>query len=158
MNKESFSVIKNYSFSICLSALTLLLGGLIYILGRSSNLVFFHWLKVAGFGHYFKSMSQNSLHPDLPKWLVFSFPNGLWAFAYALLITGIWFYSRSRLRYFWMSSIPALIIGFEVLQYTGLIPGIFSFQDVIFGIAGLLIGITVGIKTIKPKENEKAID
>jgi hypothetical protein len=55
-----------------------------------------------------------------------------------------------------MASIPVIVVGFEILQGTGTIPGVFCMQDMAFGIAGLLIGILVGTKTINPNHYEKA--
>jgi hypothetical protein len=86
--------------------------------------------------------------PILPKWIVYSLPNGLWAFAYALLITGIWSDSKSCVKYFWMGSIPVLVLGFEILQYPGIIRGTFSMQDIALGIAGITVGIIVGMYNV----------
>lgn len=147
-------------FYICLSFLALLSGGIIYILFRTSEPVFFNWIRAVGLGNwlYFVRNISLSLTPTLPDWIVFSLPNGLWAFSYALLITTIWSESKSPLKYFWMASIPLLVLGFEILQLTGIIPGTFCIQDVALGIAGLTIGIIVGTKIIKPNHHEKAVD
>jgi hypothetical protein len=58
------------------------------------------------------------------------------------------------LRYFWFASIPLLVLGYEFLQYAGVIPGTFCIQDIALGIAGIIIGIIVGIKIIKPNYHE----
>ena len=106
----------------------------------------------------FNLVRDHSLSSSLfiPEWFIFSLPNGLWAFAYALLITSIWSGSKSWLRHLWMASIPILVVGYEVLQYEGLIPGTFSLQDIVFGMAGLIVGIIIGTKIIKPDNHEKA--
>ncbi len=146
---------RNYSHRlyILLSAFAISVGGLIYIFLRPSEHVFFGWINAAGFEHWFNY--ARSLPPALgqllPEWLVFSLPNGLWAFAYALLISTIWSGSKSLLRYFWMASIPVLVLGFEVLQYPGIIPGTFCIQDMALGTVGLVLGIFIG--TIKTKNN-----
>jgi hypothetical protein len=145
---------------ILVCALALFLGGMIYILFRTIEPVFFHWVRVAGFERWlnFARSKSLSLSPALPEWIVFSLPGGLWAFAYALVITVIWKGSKSRLKYFWMASIPLLVIGFEILQYAGIIPGTFSLQDIALGISGLIIGILTGIKTTKPSQHEKVFE
>jgi hypothetical protein len=56
-----------------------------------------------------------------------------------------------------MSTIPILVIGFELLQYTGLVKGTFSFQDIAFEISGLLLGIYAGIIITKSHPHEKSI-
>jgi hypothetical protein len=141
-----------------LSAIALLAGGIIYILFRTSRPAFFNWISAFGLEKWLNIARQSTLSQNLylPKWIVFSLPNGLWAFAYALLITTIWSDSKSWLKYFWMASIPLLVLGFEILQYPKIIPGTFCIQDLALGIAGLTIGIIVGTKIIKPTDHEKA--
>ena len=142
---------------VFLSAFALWLGGIIYLLLRSSEHVFFRWISAAGIEKWFMLARHHthSLNLHLPEWIVFSLPNGLWAFSYSLLITCIWSGSKSRLRYFWMASIPVLVLGYEVLQYAGIIHGTFCIQDIAFGVAGLIGGILLGIKTTKSKNHEK---
>ena len=94
----------------------------------------------------------------LPNWIIFSLPNGLWAFAYALLITSIWSGSKSWLRHLWMASIPILVVGYEVLQYTGIIRGTFCIQDIALGVSGLILGIIIGFKTTNKNNYEKALE
>jgi hypothetical protein len=57
-----------------------------------------------------------------------------------------------------MVSLPVLVLGYEVLQYAMIIPGTFSFPDIVFGIAGLSIGIILGFNITKPENHEKAIE
>jgi hypothetical protein len=142
---------------IYLSVLALFLGGVIYILFRASEPVFFNWIRAIGLDSWLhlargKSLSS-SLH--LPAWIVFSLPNGLWAFAYAFLISGTWWGIRSWLKYFWMASIPLLVLGYEIFQYAGIIPGTFCMQDIALGILGMTAGIIAGIKTTKLHYHEK---
>jgi hypothetical protein len=146
--------------SILLCSLALLLGGIIYVLFRASEPVFFKWIPGLASDRWFNFVRHISLSFSqfLPDWIVFSLPNGLWAFAYALLITSIWAGSHSLLRTFWMASIPLLVIGYEFLQYVGIIPGTFCIQDVALGMTGIITGIIVGTKTIKPKNHEKAFE
>ncbi|MBN2275042.1 MAG: hypothetical protein JXR41_04695 [Bacteroidales bacterium] len=135
---------------ICLTALALLLGGLIYILFRNAEFVFFDWIHAAGSGRWFNLVRGSTLSSiPLPDWITFSLPDGLFAFAYALLITGIWAGSKLWLRYFWMASIPALTLGYEVFQYAGVVNGTFCMQDLAVETAGLFAGIIIGTKIIK---------
>jgi hypothetical protein len=144
---------------ICLSALALLFGGMIYILFRPSEPVFFNWILDAGFDTWFNMTRHGSLPLGhlLPGWFVYSLPNGFWAFAYALIITAIWSGSKSWLKYIWMATIPILVLGYEMLQYPGIIPGTFCIQDMALGIAGMVTGIIIGLKTIKSNHYEKTI-
>ncbi len=146
---------------ICLlfSASALILGGTIYVLFYTSQPLFFNWIRAAGLDNWFSTTRQYSMaaSPDLPQWFVYSLPDGLWAFAYAVLITGIWIPKKTGLKYFWMSTIPLLVIGFELLQYPGIINGTFALQDLAFEISGILTGIFSGIKITKSHRHEKSI-
>ncbi len=95
---------------------------------------------------------------NIPGWFLYSLPNGLWAFAYALLISGVWAGSCSPLRYLWFATIPLLVIGFECLQGTGVLDGVFSLIDLGFGFTGLLFGILIGIRTIRIKQHEMFLE
>jgi hypothetical protein len=163
MNRLSFLFSRTYSHRlyIFLSAFAIFVGGLIYILLRPSEHLFFGWISLAGFDHWISTV--RSLTPTLgqffPEWIVFSLPNGLWAFAYALMITIIWSGSKSWLRYPWMASIPFLVLGYELLQFPGIIPGTFCIKDIALGLMGLVLGIYIGI--IKTRNNnyyEKAFE
>jgi len=134
-----------------LCAVAVISGGLIYILFHASEPLFFRWMRAAGSDHWlcFIRSKSLSLGPHLPEWIVYSLPGGLWAFAYALMISAIWSGSRSRLKTFWMASIPLLILGFECLQYIRIIPGTFCLQDLALGMAGMISGITLVYLTTK---------
>ena len=159
MKRKVFHFSTNYSHisTIILSVLALSLGGIIYISLRPSEHVFFGWISAVGLDSWLNLARHNSLSLDLllPEWFVYSLPNGLWAFAYALLITVIWSGSRTWLRYFWMASIPVLVLGYEVLQYAMIIPGTFCIKDIALGIAGLSLGIFVGYKLSESNNYEK---
>ena len=156
-----FSRTNSHRLYIILSGLAISIGGMIYILLRPSEHVFFGWISMMGLDHWISpARSLSHLFSQLfPNWFVFSLPNGLWAFAYAMLITRIWSGSNSWLKYFWMASIPLLVLGFELLQIPGIIPGTFCIQDIALGLMGLVLGFFVG--TMKTKNNnyhEKAFD
>jgi len=135
-------------FNFCAIALALIMGGLIYFFLRPTEAIFFTWIKSFGF---FEPLFQLRLYfpgagKFLPTWFIYSLPNGLWAFAYSLFITSIWWYNKNRIKIIWISSIPLLVFGFEVLQFTETIPGTFCWQDIFFGVLGISLGILAGIK------------
>jgi hypothetical protein len=118
-------------------------GGFIYVFFRPTPAIFFSIFKPFGLECFLKSLRSFSpgLTPFLPQWAVYSLPQGLWALAYAMIIAGMWLNKSTIFRYFWLSTIPILVLGFELLQYTGLIGGTFCLQDIVFGLGGMFIGI-----------------
>jgi len=144
------SKLTNRSF-LFLAVIALVLGGSIYIFLRTSDFVFFRWIESIGFGPWLETARKHAFSDNsrLPVWIIYSLPSGLWAFAYAVIITSIWSRSRSWIRYVWMASIPILVLGFEILQYAGILPGTFCMQDLALGIIGLILGILIGNKTYK---------
>ncbi len=149
-----------YRLYICLTALAIIFGGTIYILFRPSEPVFFQWIRVAGLDNMLSAARRNTFLSglQLPDWIVYSLPNGLWSFAYSLIITGIWAGSKSWLRYVWMASIPLLVLGYEMLQYQGIIPGTFCLQDIAMGTAGLIFGILIIAIINKSNHHENKIE
>lgn len=141
----------SWSRPVIWSTLAVLAGGLIYILFRPSEVVFLQWFHTIGAENWLEATRENSLSLSdaLPNWLVYSLPNGLWAFAYTLIILIIWKESNSNLRFLWYLSIPILVFGFELLQLTTALPGTFCRYDLIWG----AMGIAVGFLTIYPKNN-----
>ncbi len=86
-----------------------------------------------------------SVYASVPEWIIFSLPNGLWAFSYAFIITSLWWGSNSMLKYFWLGSIPVLSLGYEVLQYARVNRGVFSIQDLFLCFTGIVLGTTAGV-------------
>lgn len=145
-NKSSYYSINSINIThIFVSILTFLFGGLIYFLWRPTELLFFNLFNVFGLETWLDTIRSNyfDIGIKLPDWFVFSFPNALWAFSYSLLISTIWSRSKSLIRYFWIASIPILVLGFEILQYFNVIRGTFCIQDILFGIVGLTLGFII---------------
>jgi hypothetical protein len=129
-------------------------GGFIYIFLRPAEPEFFNWFNRIGFDTWLTGIRERSLnfYNFFPKWIVFSLPGGLWAFAYSLFILNIWTGSTSIMKYFWFMSIPVLIFGFEILQFTGALRGTFCLNDIIWGAIGIIAAIAmVYMRNMKKK-------
>lgn len=136
-----------------LSVVSVLLGGIIYVLLRPVKPVFFNLLDFIGLEAWADSLRESTvpISQYFPDWFIYTLPNGLWAFGYTLLILTIWKGNKSWIKYFWFTTIPLLVFGFEMMQYTGNIKGTFGFDDILSG----LIGILLGILTTKKYSHEK---
>jgi len=128
---------------IFLSSLAIFAGGLIYILFRPVEPLFLNWFSRVGIENWLYAIRAKSLpiYSFLPDWIVYSLPNGLWAFAYTLIVLRIWKGSNSFMKYFWFMSIPVLVLGFEVLQLTGDLKGTFCWSDMFWGVLGITFGL-----------------
>ena len=73
--------------TVALAMLSFSIGGGIYLLWRSTTLLMFGWLKAIGL---YDMVLR--LRPDdkVDSWLVYSLPDGLWLFAYILLMGVLW--------------------------------------------------------------------
>jgi hypothetical protein len=149
--------ITTFLWVFLLSILTILSGGIIYILLRPSEPVFFSWIKFVGLEDFIFNTREKTLlfGQFLPEWFIYSLPNGLWAFSYSFIITVVWWKSKSRLKFFWIASIPILVFGFELFQYLEILMGTFCIGDIVFGVLGILAGNALGIKTNKINSYEK---
>jgi hypothetical protein len=139
-----------------IAAIAVFTGGTIYILCRPSDYSFFQWIRSLGFGGELASLRTHALPlgRQIPQWMIFSLPDGLWSFAYTLIILTIWVESKSILKYVWYASIPVLVFGSEFLQGTGITGGTFCINDIILVTAGLLAGIVTVIVTLNKSHNE----
>jgi hypothetical protein len=132
----------------------LLLGGLIYILFRSTELRMFKWLSFLGLkSETFSAravFSEFKIH--LPNWFLYSLPDGLWTYSFTSALIIYWGYDNHELK-IWLL-IP-LISGLlvEILQGIKFFPGTFDYLDLFFSSSGLLLSYVI-IKQ-KFKHNEK---
>jgi len=144
---------KGYVYFYGLSAV--ILGGLIYLLFYPADIYLYHWLEIINLDKIIHLVRNYTLqaYPYMPEWIVFSLPNGLWAFAYAIIITYLWWSKISPFKYFWLSSIFALGIGYELLQYLEVIPGVFCYYDLFLCLAGVSLGMIMGVNYLNKEVN-----
>lgn len=149
----------NYGLQLFIIIVSMLIGGTIYTLLRPTEASFFELFSILGIDEWISLVRENTVSASryFPEWFVYSFPNGLWAFAYSLFITCVWWKSKLLLRYFWWATIPFLVFGIELLQYGGLLRGTFCLQDMAAGLLGIITGVITGIKIIKMYNYEKVI-
>ncbi len=74
----------------------------------------------------------------MPKWVIYSLPDGLWMFSCTSLILNVWNNRLNKQSIVWIISMPAIAILSEFLQLFHLIRGTFDILD----IASYLIGFT----------------
>jgi len=76
----------------------------------------------------------------MPEWLVYSLPNGLWAYSFMFFMSFIWGDVKSMNKTFFIVLVVVLTVGSELGQLLGLVPGTFCLADMFFYTFGLFTG------------------
>lgn len=121
---------------------SLLAGAVIYLLFRSKNLLGFLLLRRIGVEPWADRMRSYTADVKLPDVVVYSLPGGLWVLGYILVIDSIFGNQSRSTRIAWASVIPLLGVCSELLQGVGLLPGVFSWWDLICYALPFIIFVT----------------
>ena len=111
----------------------MIIGGFIYILFRENTLVMFDWFNSLGFEsiiYHFRENINTNIH--LPKWIVYSLPDGIWIYSLTSLMILIWRLDSNKIKYIWFLIGPLLGISAEMGQLFNIIPGTFDNTDIAF--------------------------
>jgi len=135
--------------------LSLSLGGLIYILFRSKNLILFNWID--SFNLPLENIRSSTIKFGLllPDWFVFSLPDGLWLYSYLTLTLFIWGNRINTENIIWILLTPFIVIITEFGQLLNLFPGTFDFIDIVFYILGGILPIFLYTDLLKFKTIKK---
>ena len=132
---------------LVMGACAMLLGVLLYISGRGISSVVYQWIP----GSYYieKTMlvsGMGVLLQDNPM-LTFSLPDGLWMFAVMCVQLWIWDRKFTNWTCAWMAIVYIVCMSNEVLQISGISPGTYDVNDVLFmsmgGTLPILIELTI---------------
>lgn len=124
---------------------SLLAGGIIYLLLRSQNILMFSWLDTIGFMPHLASVRGATAHyaDEIPAWFRFSLPNALWLFGGIMVFRSIWEgYQKERLL--WVGSFLTIAIGSELGQGLGFIPGTYDSNDIVLMTVFFLLTLGIG--------------
>lgn len=127
------------SWRIALAILVFIVGGVIYVSYRVKSLYMFGWFRFFGLDNYVDYLRSNIGAYRIPNFVKYSLPDGLWLFAYFLVIKTIYGTEMSRAAIISYSALPLVAIGSEILQMFNLIPGVFDIYDLICYICSILI-------------------
>jgi len=124
----------NRKHKIILHVITpILIGGIIYILFREGNLRMFSWLYLLGLDSLIYDFRVNiSLHNQIPDWILYNLPDGIWLYSLTSLMIIIWERESSISKYFWFLIIPILGLSAEFGQSINIVPGTYDKNDLIF--------------------------
>ena len=113
-----------------MAVVMLILGGAVYLLFRTKQLIMFHVTDALGLTDTIDSWRKTTADIKLPEWSVYVLPNALWAGAYVIVTDAILQSHRRTIRLMAASIIPLLGIMAEIMQAAGLIPGTFDWLDI----------------------------
>jgi hypothetical protein len=97
----------------------------------------FHWFKVFGLLDYLEDLQRNPAR--VPGWMLYNLPDGIWLFAYSILIGCIW---NFKIRDCWMFVLvmPFICIPHEFLQGLSIMHGTYDSSDVFAYLLAIIAG------------------
>ena len=117
---------------VILGVVFLMLGCAIYLLFRSKTLNIYQWCSAIGLSDVIDYTRVYTHNWNIPDFIRYSLPDGLYCAAYILLMDAIWYDGDSLIKNFIIALIPTITITSEVLQFFGLVKGTFDSCDLLF--------------------------
>lgn len=135
--------------------LPVLIGGSLYVTFRSKTIRLFDWLERIGLEeilHGFRSIII-PYKKDIPSWIYYSLPDGLWVYAFASALIIYWNQEIEKVKY-WLL-VPIVSGTFlEIAQGLNLLQGTFDFLDLAFTILPLILSVTINYNF---KQNDEQV-
>ena len=114
---------------VILSIILVSIGGCIYLMQRTTGILMFRIIDFLGLTDVVAGLRDSML--QLPEFIVFSLPGGLWAASYILLSDAVFAGQPKLTRLAWGSLIPMIGLVSELLQAGGLCPGTADWLDAV---------------------------
>ena len=114
-----------------LSWVCMLVGICIYLLFRSRSHLGFQLLDTIGLSTVVDALREMAVGIELPDFVKNCLPDGLWSISYILMCDYYNRDERRRLRVAWCSVIPLIGCTSELMQWGGILPGIFDWRDLV---------------------------
>ena len=118
------------SFKICLALFILVIGGLIYIVYRSENLLMFKWFDYLCISDYIMYFRDTCSKYSIPNFIQYSLPDGLWALSYMMIMGTIWD-DRNLQKLLLVYTVPLVAITLELSQIFFSTLGTFDILDIL---------------------------
>ncbi|HUR31485.1 MAG TPA: hypothetical protein VMZ69_08620 [Saprospiraceae bacterium] len=139
---------------IIISTASLLLGALLYSATRSESIYLNQFVSQFGDGAVLRFFQKLIHNTDIPEWIIYSLPDGLWMFALILLILMLWDFKLNKGSFLWVIIAFFLGILFEALQGLHIVRGTFDIIDIYF----ILIAVILPILYLLLKPNKWIIN
>lgn len=117
---------------IFLGVVFLMFGCVIYLLFRTKTLNIYQWCSLLGLSNFIDYARVWVSAWNIPDFIRYSLPDGLYCAAYILIIDAIWKDDNSLLKHFVIALVPLVTITSEIFQYFRLVKGTFDLCDLLF--------------------------
>ena len=124
----------------------LVLGLFIYLIFRDHQNPFYIWAIQLGWSDTLNYIRAILVSEHIPAWFIYSFPDGLWMFAFVLFMMMVWDFRLEGIGKVWIISSICMGISFEICQAFIKGMGTFDWMDMIFLSAGALLPILLFTK------------
>lgn len=121
---------RNEKLELTAGAVTLFIGCAIYLLFRSPSINLYRWSSATVFGDIIIVMRQAVNSWNIPDFVKYSLPDGLYCISFILLMDALWHDSKSWARHIIILSIPLIACLHEVAQGIGIAEGTFDIADI----------------------------
>ena len=130
---------------VILSIILVSIGGCIYLMQRTTGILMFRIIDFLGLTDAVAGL-RNSIQ-QMPEFVVFNLPGGLWSASYVLLSDVVFAGQSKMMRLAWGSLIPMIGLVSELLQAVALCPGTADWLDAVcYGVPYILYTVWVILK------------
>ncbi|MBP5586615.1 MAG: hypothetical protein J6Y92_09715 [Lentisphaeria bacterium] len=146
----------NKIFFFLISALSMFMGGAIYLIWRPPTLLMFSWCRRIGIYEFVMQMrlSLAFMKEYLPTWFIYSLPQALWFFSGLCCIHSIWNHKTGAHERFWITTIIVFSLLIEILQLFHVFSGTCDIVDLVLILVFYLI-FELSTKLINGENNVK---
>ncbi len=114
------------------------IGASIYLLFRTPSLLVFNWVESVGLDTHLMALRDSVSGVQLPDWLLYSLPDGVWVYAITMWMLIIW---DGAPPWFWLLLGVVLALGAELGQAIGLVQGTYQHLDMLFYLGAFLLAL-----------------
>lgn len=130
---------------VILSIILVSIGGCIYLMQRTTGILMFRIIDFLGLTDAVAGL-RDSIQ-QMPEFIVFNLPGGLWSASYVLLSDAVFAGQSKMMRLAWGSLIPMIGLVSELLQAVALCPGTADWLDAVcYGVPYILYAVWVILK------------
>ena len=127
---------------LIISMTSLFLGVFIYLTTRSESIYITQLVSQLYDGVVLQFIQDLFQFTNIPYWVVYSLPDGLWMFALILIILLLWDFKLNKDSLLWIVMAITTGILFEVLQGLNMIKGTYDIADLLLISIGAILPLS----------------